>query len=58
MQRIRVVAGCTRAINLRKVIAVHHLQRFREEKRMKYILAFGLGVPGVLVFAWFMMNHL
>jgi hypothetical protein len=25
---------------------------------MKYILAFGLGVPGVLVFAWFPMNHL
>jgi hypothetical protein len=30
----------------------------RGEIDMKYILAFGLGVPGVLVFAWFLMNHL
>lgn len=30
----------------------------RGEINMKYILAFGLGVPGVLVCAWFLMNNL
>jgi len=24
---------------------------------MKYMLAWILGVPGILVFVWFMMNH-
>ena len=28
-----------------------------EEKRMKYLVAWGLGVPGVLVVIWFLMSH-
>jgi hypothetical protein len=29
----------------------------KEERTMKYILAWALGVPGVLVFGWFLINH-
>jgi hypothetical protein len=30
----------------------------REEADMKYLLAWGLGVPGVLIVAWFLISHL
>jgi hypothetical protein len=29
----------------------------REENFMKYLFAWGLGVPGVLIVAWFLMSH-
>ena len=28
-----------------------------EETEMKYLFAWGLGVPGVLIVAWFLMSH-
>ncbi|MCU1327178.1 MAG: hypothetical protein JWN34_2548 [Bryobacterales bacterium] len=31
--------------------------RSRQEEIMKYLVAWGLGLPGVLVLAWFLLNH-
>jgi hypothetical protein len=33
--------------------------RFTIERklRMKYLIAWGLGVPGVLIVIWFLINH-
>ena len=28
-----------------------------EQRVMKYLFAWILGVPGILIFVWFMMNH-
>jgi len=28
-----------------------------EEIQMKYLIAWGIGVPGVLVVIWFLMSH-
>jgi hypothetical protein len=32
-------------------------KKSREETQMKYLFAWGLGVPGVLIVAWFLMSH-
>jgi len=29
----------------------------REEKKMRYLVAWVLGVPGVVVVIWFLMSH-
>jgi len=34
------------------------LQALREDDFMKYVLAWMLGVPGVIIFIWFLINHL
>jgi hypothetical protein len=46
----------------KKVSRVHITGRKYEPERkrettMKYLFAWGLGVPGVLIVAWFLMNH-
>lgn len=46
----------------KKVSRVHTGRRTDEPKRkgeatMKYLFAWVLGVPGVLIAAWFLMNH-
>jgi hypothetical protein len=28
-----------------------------KEAHMKYLIAWGLGVPGVVIVIWFLMNH-
>jgi hypothetical protein len=33
------------------------LDHFREEAEMKYLVAWGLGVPGALIVVWFLMSH-
>jgi hypothetical protein len=36
---------------------IFQAQKSREETQMKYLVAWGLGVPGVLIVAWFLMSH-
>ena len=33
------------------------LKRGQEEQQMRYIVAWALGVPGVVVVIWFLMSH-
>jgi len=44
-----------------QVIAVrvcqYYPKRGKEEVDMKYLVAWALGVPGVLVLAWFVISH-
>jgi hypothetical protein len=44
--------GLPRATQIEAVVLV---QGGRDE--MKYLIAWGLGVPGVLVVIWFVMSH-
>jgi hypothetical protein len=40
-----------------KVLYVHRQERERKTITMRYLLAWALGVPGVIVVLWFLVSH-
>ena len=43
-------------LSMRSELDLKFTKRGKEEA-MKYLIAWGLGVPGVVIVIWFLMNH-